>query len=455
VIRVVVRGEDYADATSTLVRANQLAASTHEHLVTSLGRSAGMAGDDTTSAEFGAGYDAAARESVGALAELADAFATLARLTERSLGNHRAAEDASSLHRRGAPSTSATSSLVGTTARTPPSCVGGDAAGQPELWHLVVDHLQGWAWPSADTDALREAAAAWRRCSTCLAVLPDLCQAGSAVIGRQQSPEVPAALDAISDLSRGSDDLGRVCDDLARACDELADDVDEHRETVRGILEDLALEVGLAVGVGVALSFFTFGGGAVVGTAVVATRTVAAAHRIVTVLSGLRSAASLVTTSRVTSVTDDVRALRAILARFQEVDRLAEAAGVRRATAVDDWRNLPRQLEYTWDAVVKYSGGRMTPMEHIREGHWPDSTLPLKGHFAAGVTEKMVMDYVDEAVRAGQVHPMDGSRIECDLTDVIGTDRDGLPTSTIRIHIRDGVVRTAFPVASSRGASHG
>lgn len=445
--RIAVQGEVYVSAAEAFVRANQLAASSHDRLGAVLVRSAAMAGDDATATEFGEGYDVAATEVLGADAELVDALATLARLVDRSSENHRAAESSSAVDRSPAVAPSPVPDLVAVSTTRLPSCIGGDDPDLPELWNLVVDHLQGFAWPNADVDRLRSAGTAWRNAASMLRMIPDLCRTGSSALESQHSAEVRVALDAVADLSRGVEELARMHDDVGRACLDHADDVEEHREIVKGILHDLAVEVGVTLGVGIALSFFTFGGGAVIGTAIAATRSVAAAHRILATLHALQAAARLGAVPRVASVSDDIRPLRSVLARFAQADRLGDAAAVRQAVDLDSWRNLPRQVEYTWDSAVTYKkGGRMMPMEHVRQGHWPDSTLPGKGHFSEGVTEEMVMDYVDEAVRAGQVHTTQAGRIDLDLGRVIGTDINGAPTRGIRVHIHHGVVTSAYPV---------
>jgi hypothetical protein len=196
-------------------------------------------------------------------------------------------------------------------------------------------------------------------------------------------------------------------------------------------------------------SFFTVGAGAAAGAALAATRAGVAAHRVVATLRALQASAHLRAVTPLTRVVDDLGPVRVRLERL-DVDDLADgttdAVHLRAVDDVPSWRHLTRQIEYTWDEVVHYNkGGPATPMQHIKEGHWPDSTLPNKSRFGDDITEQKLMDYVDEAVRRGEVHPTDVSRVDYDLRRVIGTDRDGAPSTTIRIHIRDGSVHTAFP----------
>ena len=113
--------------------------------------------------------------------------------------------------------------------------------------------------------------------------------------------------------------------------------------------------------------------------------------------------------------------------------------------ALDDWRNLPPKVDARWDEVVKYKKGDNTPIEHIKEGHWPDANTPGKSHFHEGITEQQLKDYVDEALRKGDIDPTDPGKITYDLDKPIGTDPQGNPVTTITVYVRDGVVNTAFP----------
>src|SRR5688572_14545536 len=132
-----------------------------------------MAGDDNTSDEFAAGYDTAAADTLGAARDLRGALAGPARLTSTSGGNHRRA-NASSVYGAYPPAYSGDQfdevplTTVTVPAYTPPSAVGGDDPGTPEVWDLITDHLEGWTWPGADTGRLRQAAATWRQFGTML-----------------------------------------------------------------------------------------------------------------------------------------------------------------------------------------------------------------------------------------------------------------------------------------------
>ena len=443
-----VDGGGYDTAAESFIGANQLAALYYDGLVNALSGYGAMAGDDNTSTEFSQQYDAAAADAVGAYNDLVDSLATLGRLTARSIENHRRANSAS-VFDRPAPVYDGTAPLgdgpVDVSEFTPPSSLGGDNEDFPEFWNLVVDHLQGFAWPNANTDTLREAGGKWRSAASDLRRLPGYLDVAIGQLEGQRSPEVPLAVNATRDVKLAIGDLTEVCDSLADACEQYAETVDEHREIIKGIMRDLAIEAGVSVGVGVVVGFFTFGGGAAAGAAIAGTRAVKAALKILDALNDLRRLAKARAVLKLESVVAKVPGLRSVLKRFKKADNLDDAADVRKVDDLDDWRNLPPKIEHRWDEVVHYKKGDNTPVDHIKEGHWPDANTPGKSHFHEGITEEQLKDYVGEALRKGDVDPGDPGKVTYDLGRTIGTDTQGNPVTKITVYVRDGVVNTAFP----------
>lgn len=89
----------------------------------------------------------------------------------------------------------------------------------------------------------------------------------------------------------------------------------------------------------------------------------------------------------------------------------------------------------------------MTSMEHILYRHSANSGFANVSRFAPGRRAKNVMGYVDDALRYGKVTPQgaNGFKIEYNLGRTIGTDMAGNSASSIRVFVRDGVIKTAFP----------
>jgi len=67
--------------------------------------------------------------------------------------------------------------------------------------------------------------------------------------------------------------------------------------------------------------------------------------------------------------------------------------------------------------------------------------------FARGTTARDVVSYVDEALRYGEVRELRPGVYEVihDMRRVIGVDKFGHPTSSLRVIVEDGVIRTAHP----------
>ncbi|MGW9064026.1 hemagglutinin repeat-containing protein [Achromobacter animicus] len=107
----------------------------------------------------------------------------------------------------------------------------------------------------------------------------------------------------------------------------------------------------------------------------------------------------------------------------------------------------PRQIEASWSASTYNKGGLMTGIEHVFYRHGPESRFSNVSKFSQGTSLKDVSSYVDSALRYGKVSPNGpgGYVIEYNAGKVIGTNSTGVPTSTIKVNVRGGVIQTAFP----------
>ena len=318
--RVDVAGSGYDGASEALIAVNHDAAIYYENLTADLSGYGAMAGDDSTSDDFAREYDANAQLAVDALRDLVDAAGNLGVTTALSIENHRRANGGSVY---GGPAVvyDGSQSLVDAgevdvPAFSLPSSEGGDSSGTPEFWDMIVDHLQGFAWPNADVDKLRQAAASWRSAQSGIGGLTTSCDIAIDQLGGQRSPEIPLATGATRELRTGATDLGVVCGDIAQACDDYADEVEHHRETIKDILEDLAIEIGATAAIGVVTSFFTFGGGGAVAAGVAATRIASAANRVRIALQALKTAARLKAVATLAAVGTKVKAIGPVLKRL-------------------------------------------------------------------------------------------------------------------------------------------
>ncbi len=321
---IKVRAKAYDEAARELVAANQQSAVTYEQLTSALGGYGAMAGDDATSTEFSAEYDAGATEAVGGLKDLVEAYANVAHLLAASGSNHRRANQESVYN---APVYDDLTDPLGdepvqVPAYTPPSSEGGDNEDLPEFWNYIQDHLEGFAWPNADTDKLKQAASTWRSHAANVLLRQDRIETAMNTLEEIESPEIPMVISALQELRGNTADVAQAMTDAGDACQAYAEQVEEHREVIKGILRDLAIEAGISVAVGVVTSFFTFGGGAAAGTAIAGWRAVAAARKVLTALRALKAAAKAKAVAKLTSLISKVRVLRPKLLKFRNAKKV-------------------------------------------------------------------------------------------------------------------------------------
>ncbi len=104
---------------------------------------------------------------------------------------------------------------------------------------------------------------------------------------------------------------------------------------------------------------------------------------------------------------------------------------------------LGRNVNAFWGKAFKYRhGGRMTAIEHIIYRHSFKSGFVTVSKFSQGTSALMIKRYVDQAVKYGT--PIKGG-FEYNFGRAIGTGLDGKPATSLRVFIKDGWVRTAFP----------
>lgn len=107
----------------------------------------------------------------------------------------------------------------------------------------------------------------------------------------------------------------------------------------------------------------------------------------------------------------------------------------------------PRQIEAAWGASTYRHGGLMTGIEHVMYRHGPNSGFSNVSRFAEGTRMGDISRYVDSALRSGTVtgNGLGAYTVEYNFGRTIGTDVAGNAASSIRVHVRDGIIQTAFP----------
>ena len=264
--RIDIGGVGYTRASELLGDANRWAASSVGTLSSALARGGAMAGDSSFAGEFAASYDEAAGGVVAGFDDLVGGLGGLCRLAHGSIENHWRAEQAS------VASTvvvTTEASLTGdhlhvTVSPVPPPSLGGDASFLPGWANAILDHVEGFVWPDADVDRLRDTATAWRSAAERLDEVEDMTTGAVYELCGERSPEVPLAVDALRDLREAVSDLATACRQLAVACDDYATAVETQRGLILDLVSDLIRDAVLIAAAGFVLGLVTGGTGNVV-----------------------------------------------------------------------------------------------------------------------------------------------------------------------------------------------
>lgn len=323
-MRISVDPVGYATAADLLGDAGELAAAALARLHHGLAGSGAMAGDDAASEGFARTYDDLASTAVDAMADLVDAIGTTAVLTARSGERHARADAAASVVPRDADHRTTLVPARPTRCR-PPSALGADDPDTPALWDLVADHLEGYTWPGADTRRLHDAARAWSDAASELIVVERLVGHAVRALEEQHSPEIEVACDSLRELLRHAVDLADSLEAVGRSCASFADQVETTKEVVRGLLQELAVELGTTAVISGVTSVVTFGGAAAVGAGVTAVRVATKAREIVAAFRALKA---LHCVEAVRKETEGLGRMRKALQRYRNGSELLEAQRV-------------------------------------------------------------------------------------------------------------------------------
>ena len=281
------------DSEQSFAHGNQSAALVHRTLASRLASCGAMAGDASIAEEFAAAYDDAANACLAAVGDLVDAFSACGRLTEATLANHGRAENRSVISGRTVfTGTPCPAGYVAVLSCSLPSSLGGDLAGLPGWASWILDQVEGFVWPDADTGRLRAAATAWRSAGHQVADLADYCATADRAFALLDSPEVPVATEVTTQLAQRCVTVGDQCAALAEACDGYADHVEEQRAAILDLVHDLLRDAVIIEGIGLVLGAFTGGATAAGATALNAARIAEAAPRLLRIIDTLRNLAA-------------------------------------------------------------------------------------------------------------------------------------------------------------------
>ena len=369
-VRISVECGGFTRAGDACLAANHTSAVLTDSLASRLGASAGMAGNDATSADFAAAYDAGAREAVAALADLTHAFIGVGRLLVATSANHASAEvGAGGIDVLGYFGGSLDdSAFVRVRPTRPPSSLGAQepSLGVVDAW--ILDQVEGFVWPGADVDELRAAAHAWRRAAASTAGPADHLDMAVTFVEAQHSPEVPLAVDALGDLTRLIGDTAWQLSDLALACEEYAAAVEETRDRTRALLAEVAQMIVEGAVISVIVTGLTGGVGGGATAVAAAARVRSHAPRFYALLVSLRAAVAA-SAARLERVRDELAVVRSRVERFVRVPARTEVGS-------------------NEDSRTRWLGSRQTRLAAGPRMRSPDPGTALERHVGKSADER-------------------------------------------------------------------
>ncbi len=335
-MRIAVETGGFTSAADACRTGNQISALLCESLAGKLGGYAGMAGDDATSADFAASYDAGARQALDTLAELTHAFIGLGRLLTATGANHRDAEAASAAVSAYTGGSLDEDDYVRVSPASPPSCLGANPVSLGTVETFILDHIEGFVWPGADTDLLLDAATTWRRAGAAVADLEAHCDIAAGFLEHQVSPEIPLALSALAELRSLIGDTADALVSVGTSCEEYADAVRDTHDRTRALLAEIGQMVVEGAVISAIVGGITGGLGAGAAGSAALARIGAQAPRFHALLVGLR-ATGTATAGRLRTAGDGLRTVRTRVEKFARVPARSERGSMK---VPGGWRTI-------------------------------------------------------------------------------------------------------------------
>ncbi|MFZ6991726.1 DNA/RNA non-specific endonuclease [Curtobacterium sp. RRHDQ66] len=249
---------------------------------------AGMAGDDESAEEFAHVYDSQAKSAATSAKNLVGMLAAFETLLAGTGSAYKDAEIASAGQQGGSGIAIPSSDFA--VATDLPSSLG---AGWPGGWGKVEDVLQdalraiGVQLPQGDPDKLSSAAESWNSYESSLRTASNRLSGGLAQVNAADIPQKATILAAKQTMSGHIGTAADAATGAAASLKQIKANYDQAAEEIRSMIEQLLAELALDVGISIALSFVTFGLGALAGAANGARLVVTWANRIAGVIRKL------------------------------------------------------------------------------------------------------------------------------------------------------------------------
>jgi hypothetical protein len=286
--------------------------------VTMLGETGAMAGSDDAGTAWASSYDGRVSEVLGAANDLTAAMENYGGVVIQAGYNHAVAEHNATPRAGAQPVKPPEPASVAGVLSAPPSA-GGPGEGLVDNALGLVDQI-GVPVPDGDTDKIDKAAQAWDRLATVYRTktVPEALDVQAGIFSNTSTPEVEYIARDLGELRDAANAILTACGELAQSCKDYRSALDDLREQLKGILNDLAIELAANAAIGIAASFVTFGVGAVAATA-------KAAHTITKFAKIIRTAVGTWKISKNISKgvkkAADIPGIRQVLERIKNLGR--------------------------------------------------------------------------------------------------------------------------------------
>jgi len=379
----------------------ELAGEMHEAFdanVKILGETGAMAGSDDAGTAWASSYDGRVSEVLGTVNDLTAAMENYGGVVIQAGYNHAIAEHNATLGAGAQPARPPEPASVAGVLSAPPSA-GGPGDGLVDNALGLVDQV-GVPAPDGDTDKVDKAAQAWDRLATVYQTktVPEALDVQAGIFSNTSTPEVEYIAKDLRELRDAANAVLAACGELSQSCKDYRSALDELRGQLKGILEDLAIELAATAVIGIAASFVSFGVGAVAATAKSAHTVTKFAKMIRTAVTGWKISKN---TSKGVKKAQDVAGIRQRLQRIKNLGRKRKDEEPKpppppRPDPEFEFNTRPERLDHTFaekhnlDGVVQRAGGREDAMRQMLDG--------LKGHVPQHGTFETVITVSGEQV---------------------------------------------------------
>lgn len=403
---VDVDPQAYFRSSSSARFAGQTADGALATLSSGLGGFGGMAGSDNTGQEFSGGYDQSANDIAASIAGLTDMSINAADLIRASGLNHQAAQKASTEGGPPPPSVSVPSNPA-TSVPPMPSAYGGGGS-EPSgaiatAWYYIQQWV-GYVWPNGDPAKLEAAAQVWTNAGNTIRNAGTPIDDAKTGLSTQQSPEISAATDYLTDLRGKYDSLSGACMNMATSCNDLAQAIKDAHQQLIDELAQFAAE--FVVGEVIFAVLFEVGG-EIWGNAAMAARAVIVAQRCARIIERLielsRAAARVARAAAdvIKNIVTKIRSVVAAIVKRSNTDRNLDALLKYTQQALDDFdRGIIKLTPDQANDVARYNAHKGTVLDmRVKELVEADPALQdlvTTGQFKYGP------DFVNSAPRAGE-----------------------------------------------------